>query len=272
LLKAGLSTIALGDIASAANHQGTVDLVGLGIDLPADLTLETLAVLASAKLIFCLEPESMYHDVFEHFGLQAQSIAQVFDQYPDREQALQKAAEIVAEAAEAQPGVVFALGGHPTTAVLPILFLRSRARTHGLHLIVHPAISSLDTMFADLVFDPAEHGFQIIRGSDLEALAANRPAAILCPGYARTVLVSDRLIETTLLASRLMRTFGKYNQFFVYTHQRHRATISAVSVESIALLGLRPRLGDLLVIGPLRLLPPEIAALAEQSGSTCTDY
>ena len=261
----------LSTIRRVADQAKTVDVVGLGIDLPGDLTLATMAVLVSARRIFCVEPPGFTHEAFAQLGLASENIGFVFDRHPDREEALAAAAAIVADASEVEPGVVFALGGHPTTAVLPLLYLRTEARRRGLSLVVHPSVSSFDAMLCDLVLDPTEDGFQLIRGRGADRLSPSLPAAILCPGYARSITFADRLAETSVLASRLAGTYGADCRFLLYSRLGGQMVLKNVAVAEVAVLADRPRLGDLLLVGPVHLLPPAMEFLDRNlHGISCT--
>lgn len=79
----------------------------------------------------------------------------------------------VIEAALDHPPVTFALYGHPLVYAMPPFFVIHAAELLHLRTKVLPGISSLDTMFADLKFDPCTQGVQMYEATDL--LLRRRP-------------------------------------------------------------------------------------------------
>jgi|ERR1043165_303669 uncharacterized protein YabN with tetrapyrrole methylase and pyrophosphatase domain len=79
----------------------------------------------------------------------------------------------VIEAALDHPPVTFALYGHPIVFAYPPFQIVKAAEVLGLRVKVLPGISSLDTLFVDLMLDPACQGLQIYEATDL--LLRKRP-------------------------------------------------------------------------------------------------
>jgi hypothetical protein len=245
------------DVDRAGQRPGVLDVVGLGIALPADLTLGTLGVLCTASTVYCLEPEESYVQALAGWDIPFHSLQALFDRHERREDALEAGVRIAVAAATARPGIVLALGGHPTTAVLPMAMLPALARDAGVSLAVRPAVGSLDRMFADLQLDPAQHGLQVVRGSSAGHLRPGLPAVIMCPGYASTIRVPDRVVESARLATCLEAAFGAEASFVLYSSVAGRVRLERLKADDVVLVGLRPHLGSLMLVGPVEMLDGE---------------
>jgi uncharacterized protein YabN with tetrapyrrole methylase and pyrophosphatase domain len=80
---------------------------------------------------------------------------------------------MVLNAALDHPPVSFATYGHPLVYVYPTRQIINAAPFLGLTVRVLPAVSSLDSMFVDLDFDPAINGLQMYEATDV--LIRQRP-------------------------------------------------------------------------------------------------
>lgn len=232
--------------------RGTVDLVGLGIRLPGHLTVDGLGLLATAEVIFCLEPPAFYSDALASVSTRVVPLNGLFGKYALRDDALREAARQVADAAAERAGVVFALGGHPTVAVAPFLHLAELAGARGLTLRVCPGVSSLDTLFADLGVDPCVDGMQVVRGRSASSLNPRLPAIVVCPGYSVDCAPANRLRELALLARDLVGAYGATAAFLVYTARGDGPpTVRTIAAVDVAAEIAPVRLGSVMLAGPI---------------------
>lgn len=87
------------------------------------------------------------------------------------------AARTVAAALDHAP-VAFAMSGHPLVGALAPFLIRALCGPLGLSVEVHPGLSSLDALFADLWLDPFVHGLLVLEASDVLLRARPLPADV----------------------------------------------------------------------------------------------
>jgi len=238
---------------------GVLRLAGLGVDPPADLTLGTLGWLAGARRVLTLEPPQCYEPALDALGLPIENLQPLFDAHPLRHDALREAAHRAVEAAAAEGGVLFLLGGHATLAAAPATYAREESARRGVALEVRASIGSLDQLLADLVLDPTDVGIQVLRGGAAAHLGPKMPAAILCPGYAESIRRAPRLGAIARLIGQLRAVYGSEARFCVYSRLGHVITVSERGLSGIlADLGTRQRLAEVLLFGPVHMLPDAV--------------
>lgn len=252
--------------ACRSMRAGTLEVVGVGIDPPADLTLGALATIVAASAIYSFEPPAFVDGLRQFAGVDVVDQTGVFDDRSDREEAIRQALETVIRAAASASGVVLLLGGHPTTAVAFMSFLPELAERAGVSLRIRPGVSSVDHMLADLALDPVVEGLQLLRGSTVDRLRPSAAAAILCPAYARTIGLADRTAEAAQLSLRLGEVYGEAAEFFLYVRSSGRISIERLSIDDVLMIGTRPYLGNLMVLGPVGLLPERTVRILEAAG------
>src|SRR5687768_1210450 len=72
----------------AAKARGRVSVVGLGIRLPADLTVQAMETLSAAAVVYTLEPRAWYAEALAPVAAKIVDLSPLFFQYPFRDDAL----------------------------------------------------------------------------------------------------------------------------------------------------------------------------------------
>lgn len=125
----------------------------------------------------------------------------------------------VIEAALAHPPVTFAMGGHPVVGAEAPYLIRSLAKMLDLTVEVQPGISSMDSMFAELMIDPCLNGLQMYEATDLllrrHPLLPDVPAIIWQIGAVETRLHTTR----RSMPNRFDRFLMHVLQFYPPTHE-----------------------------------------------------
>jgi hypothetical protein len=160
-------------------------LVGYGMHLPNDLTLETVAILKRCKRLFGLPPINA-----TAFGIPAMESIAVPDT-PDDE-----IVTLVLDAAADGP-VAFATFGNPMADTPQAHRLVEEAPGRGLTVHVANAVSSLDVIWAKLNIDPFL-GCQIWGANDLvlsEAVPDTKTTLLVPPAPANRGKLPDYLLR-----------------------------------------------------------------------------
>jgi len=186
--------------SDASNGHGTrpvdIYIVGTGICPGLHLTREAEAVLRSSKQVLYVDKS---FGISEFLGQYCADLVDLHrDAYVEGENRLdayRKMASIVIDAALSNPPVTFALYGHPLVYSLPPFLVLAASEVLGLRVRVLPGISSLDTLFVDLKFDPCTQGVQMYEATDL--LLRKRPIQADVPCFIWQIgTVESRLFST----------------------------------------------------------------------------
>lgn len=238
---------------------GTLKLVGIGLNPEYDLTLGALNVLDTASLIFSPEPDFIYDTLPASVSAKITNLQYLFDQEALRDDALLIGARMAVEAASKGDGVAYMVAGHPTIASRPSTHIRQLAEEYKIQVDTTAAISSVDSLLADMLFDASETGLQVIRGNMLCELASTTPVVVLCPGYAEDVKRRSRLKAASALVEKLREAYGEDATFLCYSRLHDGVKWQRLTIrELLMLLCTAYRLAELLLFGPVELLPESV--------------
>jgi uncharacterized protein YabN with tetrapyrrole methylase and pyrophosphatase domain len=123
--------------------------------------------------------------------------------------------------ADAENPVIFALYGHPMIFVNPSRQIIEEGEDRGMNVEVMPGVSSLDTVFCDISFDPAANGLQTYEATDMLLreweLNPEVPAMIWQVSVVETTLHTDR----DSVPKRFTRFKEYLQQFYPDDHTVH---------------------------------------------------
>ena len=155
-------------------------IVGSGIKVPAQLTIEAVAALEHSSEIWTNLPEPEHAELVQHIGRGVNSLWPFFhsdrpriDNYRDI------VAHIISRAA-CLPSVAYLTQGHPLVLDKVTTELLRHGQQAGIAVSVLPGISSLDTILADVQYEPAR-GLQIFDATNFvrAGLAVDARAGLL---------------------------------------------------------------------------------------------
>jgi uncharacterized protein YabN with tetrapyrrole methylase and pyrophosphatase domain len=149
-------------------------IVGTGIIPALHLTRESEAAIRRSKEVLYIDKSFGSEEFLKSLCPNITDLhAASYRESEERLDAYRKMASLVINAALDHPPVTFALYGHPLVYALPPFIVLAMAKLIGLRVKVMPGISSLDTLFVDLKFDPCTYGIQMYEATDL--LLRKRP-------------------------------------------------------------------------------------------------
>jgi len=130
-----------------------VYVLGAGVKTPDHLTLETVGALRRSRLVFSIYPLS--DEVTHQLGLSAElrCLLPMFESSGLRRDTYQAIAETILDAVESARPVAFLTPGNPVVSDSVAQHLLSQGKARGFNVRLLPAVSSLDTVMADLTFD-----------------------------------------------------------------------------------------------------------------------
>lgn len=147
-------------------RRGSLTVVGTGIRLVGDMTLDAVAhVRAADRVLYLVNNPAIVH----WLKLQNPRLDSLHDCYAEGKPRERSYAEMVARIlAPVRRGrrVCAVFYGHPGVFVEPSHEAVRRARREGFEARMLPGISADGALFADLGVDPADHGCQSFEASD----------------------------------------------------------------------------------------------------------
>lgn len=149
-------------------------IVGTGVIPGLHLTREAEAAIKASKEVLFVDKSFGITELLSSLCSRITDLhAASYREGESRLDAYRNMSSLVINAALDHPPVTFALYGHPLVYALPPFMVIAAAEALGLKVKVLPGISSLDTMFADLRFDPCTQGVQMYEATDI--LLRKRP-------------------------------------------------------------------------------------------------
>jgi uncharacterized protein YabN with tetrapyrrole methylase and pyrophosphatase domain len=161
-------------------------IIGAGLHSYYHLTVEACSLIADARLVFY----SGHEKFLREFVSALNPNARCFMDYQIgvfRPELYRTVAEQIVEEAAREPGVVvLELGSAVVTNSVTQLALRA-ARQRGLSVCIVPGVTSIETVLAEMGYDPTSTGLQVFQAQNLllqrSQIATSCAALILQPAY-----------------------------------------------------------------------------------------
>jgi len=200
-------------------------IVGTGIKWIEHITLEVDKVLSSCNSILYVERAPGIDRYFSQKADKVVDLTSLYAENKDRMETYRDMATQVVQEALDNPPVAFALYGHPTIYSYPPFLVKEMSNALGLSVKVLPGVSSLDTLFCDLLVDPAVNGIQMFEATDLilreHQISPNLSTVIWQIGSLGTSLFSSAKSESKRFDGFVdyLKKFypGEHPVFAVYT-------------------------------------------------------
>jgi len=149
-----------------SSAQGSLIVVGLGIRVGAQTTLEAEESIRKADRVFYVAADSLAPDWIADLNPAAQSLGTLYAQGKARHDTYTEMTERILEAVRAGQRVCVAAYGHPGVFATPFHRAIDLAYAEGFDARMLPGVSAEDCLFADLGLDPGTHGAQSFEATD----------------------------------------------------------------------------------------------------------
>jgi uncharacterized protein YabN with tetrapyrrole methylase and pyrophosphatase domain len=153
-----------------ASRRGSLVVVGTGIKLVGQTTLETLAWMQRAEKLFYLVTDRATEVWLKRLNPTATTLENCYDVGKPRPQSYREMADLILASVRAGLQVCAAYYGHPGVFVTSAHAAIRRARREGFSARMLPGVSTEDCLFADLGVDPAVTGCQGFEATDFLAM------------------------------------------------------------------------------------------------------
>jgi hypothetical protein len=158
--------------------EGRLTIVGMGIKLITQSTIETRAAIQGSQKVYFLSPDLVSARWIAELNPSAESLNTFLKPGGVRLTAYAAMVDRILTSLQEGMDVCAVFYGHPGVLVYPAREALRRARGQGFEVKMLPAISAEDCLFADLAIDPGEGGCQSFEASDF--LISRRPPDVTC--------------------------------------------------------------------------------------------
>ena len=139
---------------------GSLTVVGTGIRLLGQVTLETVSCIDRAQKLFYLVGDPVMESWLQERNPNAESLLDLYDYGKPRVRTYREMVERILAEVRRERDVVAAFYGHPGVFADPSHAAIRRARREGYRAVMLPGISAEDCLIADLGVDPGDWGSQ----------------------------------------------------------------------------------------------------------------
>lgn len=145
---------------------GSLTVVGTGMTVAGQLTLEAKASMEQAEKLFFLVPDPVTTSWIRSLNDSAESLIDCYAKGKPRLETYAEMVERILVPVHDGLRVCAAFYGHPGFFVNPSHEAIRLAREQGFEARMQPGLSSLDCLFADLGIDPGVDGCQVFEATD----------------------------------------------------------------------------------------------------------
>jgi len=147
-------------------RRGSLAIVGTGIRTVGNITVESLAWMSIADVLFYLVADPVAEAVIRELNPEAISLHGHYGEGVHRSKSYEAMIEEIMRSVRAGKRTVAAFYGHPGVFAFPSHESVRRARREGYLAFMLPGVSAEDCLFADLGVDPAVNGCQSYEATD----------------------------------------------------------------------------------------------------------
>ena len=202
---------------------GRLVLVGAGVAAVSHMTLEAIGHIKAADIVFYHATNGVAAAHIRELNSNVVDLRQYHEEEKVRKVTYIQMAELMLRQVRLGKNVVGIFHGHPGVLVMAARRALAIAEVQGYETHLLPAVSSIDSLFADLRVDPANYGVQILKaGSVLEnevPLATAGHVVILQVGFVGDPTFSFAGFKHTqhaLFFERLIEKYGEQHEAVFY--------------------------------------------------------
>jgi len=210
-----------------AKHPGTLWVVGTGIQLMGQVTIETESVIRSASKLLYLVTDPVTKAWLTELNDSAEDLFSLYGEGKPRIQTYEEMVERILGFVRAGEEVCAAFYGHPGVFVHPGHEAIRVARAEGYRATMLPGISAEDCLFADLGLDPGATGCQSFEATDFLVYARKFDEHVPLVLWQVSVIgqltheVENSVVGLEVLSSHLAAAYGPGHEAVIYEAARY---------------------------------------------------
>jgi len=154
---------------SGLSRRGSLVVVGTGIKLVGQTTLEALECMQRAEKLLYLVGDPATEEWIRRLNPTATTLYDCYGEGKPRRKSYEEMTDRIVSAVRAGQKVCAVFYGHPGVFASPPHRAIRRARREGFPARMLPGVSAEDCLFADLGVDPGEYGCQSFEATDFLA-------------------------------------------------------------------------------------------------------
>ena len=244
----GLNQIHQNGASESAHTVGSLSVVGVGIKLAAQTSLEAKSHIESADKVFYLVTDPGSEIWIHDLNPSAESLQGFYKDRDSRLSTYLEITEYILKHVREGFNVCAVFYGHPGIFVFPSHRAVEQARSEGFEATMLPGISAEDCLFADIGIDPARKGCQSFEATDFLVFGRTfdpRSNLVLWQvgvlgeiGYKATLPPS----KLKILVDSLAETYPRTHPVIVYEATRYpvcdpmilKTTLGELTVQNIS--------------------------------------
>jgi uncharacterized protein YabN with tetrapyrrole methylase and pyrophosphatase domain len=152
--------------ADQSGKAGSLAVVGVGIKLAAQSSLEAMSHIETADKVFYLVTDPGTEYWLQSLNASSESLQGFYEGRDSRLSTYLEMTEHIIDHVRRGLSVCAVFYGHPGIFVFPSHRAVDQARSEGFHAVMLPGISAEDCLFADIGIDPARRGCQSFEATD----------------------------------------------------------------------------------------------------------
>jgi Tetrapyrrole (Corrin/Porphyrin) Methylases len=243
---------------------GSLCVVGTGIQLMGQVTLETESAIRAASKLLYLVTDPVTEGWLTDLNSSAEDLKPLYADKKLRIQTYDEMVERILGYVRAGENVCAAFYGHPGVFVYPSHEAVKHAKAEGYHAIMLPGISAEDCLFADLGVDPGSSGCQSFEATDF--LVYRRRFDGFVPLILWQVSCIGQITHEpeystaglAVLASKLSEVYGSEHEAIIYEAARFPVCPPVIHRTKIGSLSSAPMSGiSTLVVLPKTMAQPD---------------
>jgi len=223
--------------------RGSLAVVGTGIQIAAHLTPAAREEIESADVVLAVVTDPVTLMLLDDLNAATRSLHGLYEPGRNRRETYTAMVEEILREVRGGKRVCAVFYGHPGVFVEPSHRSVEQARAEGFPAVMLPAVSAEDCLFAELGFDPAEHGCLSYEATDF--LVKDRdvvPNAGLVLWQIGTVGNAEASAEATVpglpvLVEKLLRHYPAAHEVVVYQASQFRSLESMIHRVPLGELG-----------------------------------
>lgn len=145
---------------------GSLTVIGTGIKSIAHMTHEARICIEKCDRLFYLVNEPVMETWLKKYRPDAETLEPLYWQFRFRQICYKAITKKIISSLGQSQNVGVIIYGHPLLLARPLADACLQAKQQGYIVTALPAVSSLGCLFADLLIDPGECGFQVFEATD----------------------------------------------------------------------------------------------------------